>query len=361
LSQPEQLRLLRPEGPLCRGCLLKVHCGAAQSERACHPDPALPGRGGLNALHRLHPELVDHLTEVGGAGYDTVVAEPVSAGDFPLVIPRIRPRRALQGQLHSGSYYAIGPDEAIAGRRAVLPADGLREIVDIWGNQGLMLSLFGADDLQEEIWLRREQLVHEIAAARYDFVLPPSFSAWSNRPPPDFIVSAKRSLEFFRLLQGAGARTAPRLVWLSEHDARRAARWCQANPCVELITMDLAIKQESEWRDQLQLLAFFDSLTDRRLTYVIHGPAAESRIESLFRILGRRLYLTGSRAIARPPEAGRGFANFAADELAAAQRALARAGAFANEGRGARHPVALNLPAASRGGRAPRADYRLVA
>lgn len=332
MSRPGQLHLPWPEGPLCCGCALKVHCGAAHSARACHPDPGLATRGGLNALHRLHPELDDHLAEVGGPGYESVIAQPVHRPAFPLIIPRIRPRRALRSELH-GSYYAIGPDEAFAGRRAVLAADDLREILDIWGNQGLMLSLFGADELQEEIWLRREQVVAEIAAATYDFVLPPSFSAWSDRPPPDFIVAAKRSLEFFRLLQEAGVRTAPRLVWLSEHDAKRAARWCDANASVQLIALDLAIKQEREWRGQLNLLGYFDALTGRRLIYLIHGPAADSRREALFSIVGSRLHLTGSRAIARPPERGRGFAEFSEDELAAAERALVRAEVVAAQGK----------------------------
>ncbi len=361
MTEREQLHLPWPEGPLCGDCPLKVNCGAARTERACHPDPGLPGRGGLNALHRLHPELADHLVEIDGPAYETVVAEPVRAPELPLVTSRIRPRRALRGQVHNGSYYAVGPDEAIAGRRFVLPADELREIVDLWGNQGLMLSLFGADELQEEIWLRREQIVTEIAAADYDLVLPPSFSAWSRRPPPDFMVAAKRSLEFFRLLQSVDVRTVPRLAWLTPHDARRAARWCQANPAVEMITMDLAIKQDSEWREQLQLLAFFDGLTDHRLIYLIHGPEAESRVNSLFKILGDRLRLTGSRAIARPPEFGRGFAEFAADELAVAESALAGAEASAGRRKADSVPVAFNPPAAPQRETIPRVNDRQAA
>jgi len=294
-----QLSLELPPGPYCEGCLLAGPCGRMGTADACQPLFGDPRYGGLNVMHPDRHDLAAYFAEVRGPGFEDVCVKPDPAvPEFPLRTPRVYPLASLRGHL-PGGFYAIGADKAIIEPGLVRGADELREILDIWGNQKLALMLFGKDPHMEDLWRRRHQLVPELAAADYDFVAPPSFSARSNHPPPEYVFNAKRSLIFFEMLQEHGVPSAPRLAWLCDHDVRRAARWCNAQESLRLVALDLAIKSHPEWRRQFDLLRLFDQITDSRLTFLIHGPQALSRLTGLFEMLGPRLRLTGTRAIAR--------------------------------------------------------------
>lgn len=307
MTEP-QLSLELPPGPFCEGCALAGPCGRMRTTDACQPLFGDPRYGGLNVMHPDRHDVDAYFAEVRGPGFDDVCVkrDPV-VPEFPLKTPQIYPLTSLRGHL-DGSFYAIGPEKAIIKRKLLLGADELRETLDIWGNQRLALILFGKDPHMEELWRRRHQIVPEIAAAGYDFVAPPSFSARSNHPPMEYLFNAKRSMIFFEMLQEHGVPTAPRLAWLCDHDVRRAARWCNAQESLTFVTLDLAIKSHPEWRRQLELLRLFDQITDQRLTFLIHGPQALSRMTEPFSILGERLRLTGARAIARNHRSPSNFA-----------------------------------------------------
>lgn|GEM_PF-2572320 len=320
--RPAQLSMDVGVGPYCGGCALRGPCGQADTSRACQPNFGNPRYGGLNVLHPARHDIARYFAEVRGPEFDDVrVKLGDRIPDLPLTMPRLYPLNSLRGLLE-GPFYAIGADKAIFERRVVLRADDLREVVDIWGNQGLALMLYGEDPHMEELWRRRHDLIPEIAAAEYDFVSPPSFSARINHPPSEYLFNVKRSLIFFELLQEHGVPSAPRLAFLSEHDVHRAAVWCNSQEALELITMDLAIKVHREWPRQLELLRLFDGLTGKRLTYFIHGPAAPARMLTLFSVLGSRARLTGTRAITKPRRSPSDFVSFARAEEALAYRAL---------------------------------------
>lgn len=319
---PVQLSLNVGSGPYCEACPLCSPCGQADSPRACRPTFGDPRYGGLNVLHPARHDIGRYFAEVRGPEFDDVRVKPGGRlPDFPLTMPRLYPLSSLRGLL-DGPFYAIGANKAIFERKVMLRADDLREVVDIWGNQGLALMLYGEDPHMEELWRRRHHLVPEIAAAEYDFVSPPSFSARINHPPLEYLFNVKRSLIFFELLQEHGVPSAPRLAFLSEHDVRRAAAWCNRQEALDLITMDLAIKVDGEWQRQLELLRLFDALTGKRLAFLIHGPAAPARVLAIFAVLGSRARLTGTRAISRPCQSPSDFPAFARAEAALAYRAL---------------------------------------
>lgn len=320
-------------GVYCGGCPASTVCPYKDRARACQDLFGEPRYGGVNVVHPSRHDFVAQFAEVGGAAFEPIKAMPVELPTFPRFTPRLYPRRELEGELR-GKFYAIGADEAIIGRRQVLGTDEMREMMGLWSDQGLALMLFGKDKHLEEIWPRRHKIVEEIAECDYDFVGPPSYSALINHPPSEALRNLKRSLHFFALLQEAGVPTAPRLAWLSKADVHRAARWCENNPAVELIALDLAIKHQAEWRRQVQLLRYFDEATGRRLRYLIHGPSAEGRLVELFSFMGRRLHLTGSRAISRPRESRLDFVRFAQEEEAIALRAMLAACTSTDEAHG---------------------------
>jgi hypothetical protein len=144
-----------------------------------------------------------------------------------------------------------------------------------------VLVLFDSDAALERIWNARAFL--EIAHAGYDAVVAPSYSAWTPRPRPEMLVSARRSLVYYGMLLDAGVNAIPRLVWEIEHDVERAARWVEANPTVTVAALDMqTYRAGSAWEHQLEGLARFDNLTNRRITYFVNGPTTAGRFKTLF-------------------------------------------------------------------------------
>jgi len=316
-----QLRLEVDLRHYCRDCPLEAICQDRQV-LPCQPHFGDHRYGGPNVMHGVRPDLADYMREVGGGGLGDVGVLRRPTARLPLLTPRVRARRSLRGQLHR-DFYAVGPDQVIAGRRSVLAADDLREILDLRADQRLVLTLFGADPLMEILWAQRRRIVTQISEAGYELVTPPSFSSRPNHPPAEFLYNLKRSFAFFSLLQWAGVPTAPRLAWLCEADADRIAGWAGTQAGLELVAMDLAVKQPAEWRRQVELLRRFDRQTGHRFRFLIHGPAVETRLEELFSILGVRLHLTGSGAIARPYALAGRYASFVEEEELIAERARA--------------------------------------
>lgn len=315
-----QLRFALGPGPICTGCELLTLCGAAELDEACHPGWGGPERGGVNALHPNDPDTWAHLEEIGGAGFDDVVAQPQAPLDLPPFAHRIRPRSILRGQLGDPWYYA-GP--GVVARPSVLGCQQLRELVGLNASQRVGLVLFGKDPILEQLWAWR--LVHapQIGAAGYALCVPPSYSNYFDRPRTEFLVNAKRSLVYFKLLQSYGVPTMPRVAWVIEHDAKRFAWWVNANPAVEWVALDLGRTTIPGWQRELRLLAIFDRLTDGRLSYLVHGPSTESRCLDLYQLIGpNRMHLTNSRAVPRkPPIAGASFRDRLASQSAVVENA----------------------------------------
>jgi hypothetical protein len=118
------------------------------------------------------------------------------------------------------------------------------------------------------------------------------------------LINAKRSLVYYSALQIAGAYAIPRAAWIVSHDARRFGIWAQENPAVELFAIDLATyRYPGDWREQLEGLQIFDSMTDRRITYLINGATTQQRCEHLFEIAGPdRVRITNATTQARTPQ-----------------------------------------------------------
>lgn len=301
-----QLRLAVGIGPACDGCALREVCGAAELDEACHAGWGEPARGGVNALHPWNPDTWEYFLEVGGADFDDIAARRQPKIELPVFTHRIRPRRALRGQLDE-PVYLVGPDAV--NRRRVLSCQRFRELTGLSAGQRVGLILFGKDKTLERLWARRLMLIPEIAKAGYDFCVPPSYSNYTDRPRPEFLYNAKRALEFFSLLQMHGVPAIPRVAWLIEYDARRFARWVNTNPAIEQIALDLSGSSRSGWLRELRLLSIFDQLTDQRLSYLVHGPSVAQRCLDLYQLLGvDRVHLTNTRAIARPPGPGMTYA-----------------------------------------------------
>jgi hypothetical protein len=249
---------------------------------ACRDNGDRPFPGGPDLLHPLSGGLDLWIQALGGLSFDDIRARPVTLPALPAYLPQVRNRRALAGHL-ADSAYAIRLFEVLRANR-IVPAAEIREHLGLAQEQAVVLMLFDSDAALERIWDARAFL--EIAHAGYDAVVAPSYSAWTPRPRPELLVSARRSLVYYGLLLDAGVNAIPRLVWEIEHDVERAAQWAETNPCVRLAALDLqTYRARSAWEHQLEGLARFDELTKCRITYLVNGPTTVSRFKALFALV----------------------------------------------------------------------------
>jgi Domain of unknown function (DUF4417) len=269
------------------------------TDHACPENFSANMPGGDAVSHPLKPGTLDELRELGGPGFDDIAALPVPILVAPNYIPQPRHRRSLRGFLTEDLYILRATD--VVKRRRVISAEEMRGSLGLRTNQRLVLMLFDRDKLLEEIWERGVNLVEQLAAAGYEAIIAPSFSTYTPRPHTEYMINMRRSMIYFRLLQEAGAYAIPRVAWIVSGNARQLVDWAQKNPVVEMFALDLATYRcASDWREQLEGLQIFDSLTDHRLTFLINGASTQQRCEQLFEVLGsERIKITNATTQAR--------------------------------------------------------------
>jgi hypothetical protein len=178
--------------------------------------------------------------------------------------------------------YAVRAKEVVGKRPHVLSAGELRDTIGLTPQQQLILLLFDSDPVLERLWNEAVQLLPEIATAQYDAVVAPSYSIWLPRPRTEFLYNVKRSLIVFQALQQLNVSTVPRVAWVIEHDVRRWAQWA-SNPAIDVVALDLmSFRAVGDWRQQIDGLAMFDRLTNRRLRYLINGPTTVERCADVY-------------------------------------------------------------------------------
>lgn len=272
---------------------------------------------------------------MNGPEYETVEARPVLVPQLPSFLPQIRARSDNGGPLTEPVYGVRAFD--VLRNRGVRSADDLRAQTGLSTHQQLVVLLFDRDLLLEQLWDDGMRLIPGLASAGYDLIVAPSYSAWTPRPRTEFMYSAKRSLEVFRLLQRFGANVIPRLVWNIEADVLRAAQWVTRNPGVAWIALDLATyRDDTAFAEQVEGLARFDSLTGQRMQYLINGPGTAYRCAQLYAAAHEdRLRITSTTFAAPPEQVPEGQLEFAIEEppdgigrrCAAKRRILAEAAA----------------------------------
>jgi hypothetical protein len=290
---------------LCETCPVRELCGAERTQYACRETQGLGDPGGDHVLHPRSVGLAEWESALDGLGFDQIHARPVQLPPLPSYIPQVENNLRLSGFLND-STYAIRWHDAIRQGR-VVPAAEIRARLGLRAEQPLVLLPFDRDELLERIWDRIT--VREIAEADYTLVASPSYSAWTPRPRTELLVNAKRSLSYFQALQDAGARAVPRVVWETERDVERFAGWVEANPCIELVALDLqTYRANRDWEHQLKGLARFDRTTGTRLAYLVNGPTVIERCRVLLEVIpAERLHLTNATAQVglRVPRRGR--------------------------------------------------------
>ena len=287
--------LFEVEGVHCEGCRLREPCGAMTTRHACRPDAidvaSVP-------FSPLHVDVVDRLAEVGGAEISTM-ALPLPIPALPGFIPQIRFR--ADTKLGRRSMIAIRIDQVLLARGQFHSAAAIRKHAGLHPGQPLMLLGFAEDSILERLWVAKGA-AGAIADAGFDVVVAPSYSLWHERPRPWHLHSHKRSFAIYEELQAAGVPVLPRVGFVVERDAERLASWCNANPSVDVVAVDLmTFKDRRSWLEHADLMVAFDDATDRRLRFLVNGTTSPRRLVYLFEAFGDRLHLTDAKAVATAP------------------------------------------------------------
>jgi hypothetical protein len=294
------LRLLSPSS-ICPSCPLIETCGAALTDHACPETWSSTMPGGDPVSHPNKPGTMEELQDLGGPEFDDIVARPTSRLELPPYMAQLRHRSSLRGYLDEPVYF-IRATEVIRSKRVTTAAE-MRRALLLKPEQRLVVLLFDRDKLIESIWTRGAALVRELVDAGYDAIVSPSFSTYTPRPRTDYMINMKRSLIYFEALQIAGAHAIPRVAWMISHDAGRLARWAQNNQAVEMVAIDLSTyRSPADWQTQIEGLEIFDSMTERRISYLINGSTTKQRCEQLYEIAGfDRIRISNATTQARIP------------------------------------------------------------
>jgi hypothetical protein len=278
------LRLFSPSS-VCSSCPLDETCGAALTDHACPETWSSEMPGGDPVSHPNKPGTMEELQDLGGPEFDGIVARPTPRLELPPYTAQVRHRRSLRGYLDEPVYF-IRATEVIKSKQVTTAAE-MRRALLLKPEQRLIILFFDDDELIESVWTRGAALVRELVDAGYDAIVSPSFSTYTPRPRTDYMINMKRSLIYFEALQIAGAHAIPRIAWIISHDARRLAIWAQDNQAVEMVAIDLSTyRSPADWRKQIEGLEIFDSMTEKRISYLINGPTTQERCEQLYEIAG---------------------------------------------------------------------------
>lgn len=270
------------QSTVCPSCPLLEGCPAAMTDHACVELEKVTG--GPAVSHPDKSGSLEELAALGGPGYEDIVPLPVPRLQARPYIPQPRAERAFRGYLPEDFYILRARD--VLRRDGILNAAEMRELLGLEPKVRLVLILFDEDEILERIWGQGMRLVEQLAEAGYEAIVAPSFSTYTPRPHTEFMINSKRSLLYFRLLQAAGAHAIPRLAWIVSGNARDLGKWARAHSAVETFALDLSTYRGPEdWRNQLEGLQIFDTITGGRATYLINGPTVEPRYEQLFEVI----------------------------------------------------------------------------
>ncbi len=236
-----------------------------------------------------------YMRSVRGPDFGNVRALSISVPRIPRYLPQVRIRRGLRGSLPE-AIYGIRAAEVIGRRKRLLPAEAVRRELGLNPHQKLALIMFDNDEVLERVWDEADVLLPDLANARYDLVVSPSYSIYHPRPRMEHLYNFKRALEIFARCQQLLIPAIPRGAWFIDFDVHRLAEWLSNNRAVRWLAVDLqTIRPADEWDEAIRRLGLLDQLTSRRLRYLLNGPSTAERIADAYGAADpRRVSITNS-------------------------------------------------------------------
>ncbi len=237
------------------------------------------------AFHCHHPLLAKELVDIKGVSFDNVVAKDIPTPQLPDFIPQISPNSSKLISLVDFPYVAVTLNKIID-KKSFTVDGNIRKRLGILPTTKLILLSYTLDSPLQKIWEGRKHLIPDLAKCGFDLVTGFDYSLWGDQPHAEKKINLKRSLITYEMLQNAGIPAIPHIYWDDNKDLRRWGKWLSNNGSVK----DLAIcleetTRESDWKNTIRDLAFFTTLIDSDINFLITGPSTAAKIADLGAIL----------------------------------------------------------------------------
>lgn len=278
LHVPPNLILPTLDCEVHRGGYPYLHPSEAEYTEACN----------ANALRHIScktPDVKRYLDDVGGLDLMAIKAiHLVSATAIPRFIP-VLDRRLTAG---GNGYLPVGTvglsfKDAFAGsvrsNRGCYRVNNLR-IADRllthppFHDQRTILFCTGPDVYLESFWVdyQANRYLDRLRSQQFAMITAPDFSLFLGGCALGQAYNLKRSLTLFAELQQAGVPTMPHLYWLNNHQLERWAQWLQANPLVQIVTINCQLYRKHESYLVRQGIQYLNHTVGPRLHFLLEGP-----------------------------------------------------------------------------------------
>lgn len=256
------------------------------------------GHGKYQFLDESSPLVPRALADCQGLGFGTIRAKSLTtAHDLPGFVPVVTRGSNKLFESFTPPYVGVMIHDIITDKLKVYP--DIRKRMGIPAATKIILLAYGLDELIENIWPRHRQVFQQLLQSGIDLIAPINFSIWHNHPHLERLINVKRSLVVYETLQDLGFEAVPHMYFSGKADLGRWAQWLGDNPCVKMVAIDLQTIGSNEralWCKTVEELAYFSTLLDRPLHYLISGPQTPGRVSDIFRALGPNVTLTNGRA-----------------------------------------------------------------
>lgn len=159
---------------------------------------------------------------------------------------------------------------------------------------------YGEDPLVEAYWSgrHRDQLMHAIAAQKWDLVLTPNYSMYLNQPRFEHLLNYRRNLLIAAELADLGVATAPCLYWARLEDLERYTDWIADTQPKQIAVNLQTFRTAHDW-DNLVVpgLAFLAGTLPPDMPIWLVGASRADRISTLGNLFGSRVHLVAQNAL----------------------------------------------------------------
>jgi hypothetical protein len=249
------------------------------------------------------------MADVGGTlSFDDIGA----AGDIPVGLPHFIPQldantvETFDTDLRWGAY-------ALGLRRWLSPTTHelypryngyscAREALRLppEGPQMAVLVGYGQDPLVEAFWARRAELdlVARLAEQRWDLVLAPNFSMYTNQPRAEHLLNFRRNLLIAAELAAAGVPAVPNIYWFRKEDLDRYLAWV-ADVGLPALAVNLqTFRTEEDWATMaMPGLTYLSMGLPEHTKVVLTGGTRPNRLADIGRLFGGRWWYISQKPV----------------------------------------------------------------
>lgn len=278
LHVPHRLPIFSQECDVAKGEFPYLHPEEAMYTTACNAHP-------LGQISCKTPDLQAFLDDAEGFDLMTVkAAQPVTAEGLPRFIP-IVDRDFFDVTIDGSSIDTIGISLEDAFSSTANYHRGCYRIKNLhvpdrllehnlFQGKRVILMGSGRDALLESFWIDylANGYCQKLQRQNFFMVTALNFSLFLGGCTLGQAHNLKRSLISFAEFQKAFLPAVPHLYWLNEYQLQRWITWLEANPIVQLVTINCQLYRKSEWAFVIEGIMRLHRTLGGNLHFLLEGP-----------------------------------------------------------------------------------------